>query len=105
MKRCLMAAFIKFTKRRGREGGGGGEDGEDGESGGGGLSRGKAGGRACAFSDEDRYYTVKSEATVEGFMKICPQTPRPPLNAAVMAKEKEPGEGRVGAREFDHQMR
>lgn len=72
---------------------------------GGGLSRGKAGGRACAFSDEDRYYTVKSEATVEGFMKICPQTQHPPPNAAVMAKEGEPGEGRVGARECDHQMR
>lgn len=43
MKRCLMAAFIKFTKHRGRG------------------HRGKAGGRACAPPDEDRYCTVKSE--------------------------------------------
>lgn len=57
------------------------------------MSRGKAGGRACALSDEDRYYTVKSEATVEGFMKICPPDSALPVcspNPAVIVKEEEP---------------
>lgn len=44
MKRCLMAAFIKFTKRGGR-----------------GVNRGKAGGWACALLDEDRYCAAESE--------------------------------------------
>lgn len=71
MKRCLMAAFIKFTKQGGRRGGGRGTE-----------EKQVAGPVLSLMKTDIVEHSLKRVAAVEGFMEIClPWTHRLPASS------------------------